>query len=108
MDENLIRRLVSTIKCSVCGEGYDGANVRVLGHDDDVWFVSAYCPTCGSHSLVAAVINEGPFSELITDLTEDEFDRFSEADEITTDDVLDIHDLLKEFDGDCIALLSGD
>jgi len=108
LDENLIRRLVSTIKCSVCGEGYDGANVRVLGHDDDVWFVSAYCPTCGSHSLVAAVINEGPFSELITDLTEDEFDRFSEADEITTDDVLDIHDLLKEFDGDCIALLSGD
>jgi hypothetical protein len=108
LDENLIRRLVSTIKCSVCGEGYEGANVRVLGQDDDVWFVSAYCPTCGSHSLVAAVINEGPLPELITDLTEDEFDRFSEADEITTDDVLDIHALLKEFDGDFIALLSRD
>ena len=108
MDENLIRRLVSTIKCSVCGEGYEGANVRVLGHDDDVWFVSAHCPTCGSHSLVAAVINEGPIPELTTDLTEDEFDRFSEAEEITTDDVLDIHALLKEFDGDFIALLSSD
>jgi hypothetical protein len=108
LDEDLIKRLVATIKCSVCGEGYEGGNVRVLGHDDDVWFVSAYCPTCGSHSLVAAVINEGPFTELTTDLTEDELDRFSEAEEVTTDDLLDIHALLKEFDGDFIALLSRD
>ena len=106
MDENLVKRLVSTIKCSVCGEGYEGANVKIIGNDDDVWFVSAYCPACGSHSLVAAVINEGPFPEVITDLTDEEYDRFSEAEEITTDDVLDIHALLKEFEGDFIALLS--
>ena len=106
MDERLIKRLVSTIKCSICGHHYEGNNVKVLGHDDDVWFVSAYCPICGSHSLVAAVIKEGPLPDFITDLTDDEFDSFSEAEEITADDVLDIHSFLKEFDGDFSSLLA--
>lgn len=106
MDENLIRKLVSSIRCSVCGHGYEGGDVKVLGHDDDVWFVSAYCPACGSHSLVAAVINEGPMPELIGDLSDDEFDKFSEAEEVTADDVIDIHTFLKQFDGDLITLLA--
>lgn len=106
MDENLVRRLISSIKCSVCGQGYERSNVKVIGHDDDVWFVSAYCPACGSHSLVAAVISEESTSESVTDLTEEEFDRFSEVDEVTADDVLDIHALLKEFDGDLATLLA--
>ena len=80
--------------------------MKVLGHDDDVWFVSAYCPTCSSHSLVAAVIKEGPLPDFITDLTDDEFDRFSETEEVTADDVLDIHSFLKEFDGDFSSLLT--
>ena len=80
--------------------------MKVLGHDDDVWFVSAYCPTCSSHSLVAAVIKEGPLPDFITDLTDDDFDRFSETEEVTADDVLDIHSFLKEFDGDFSSLLT--
>jgi hypothetical protein len=106
MDERLIRRLVSTVKCSVCGEHYEGSNVKVLGHDDDVWFVSAYCPTCGSHSLVAAVIKEGILPDFVAELADEEFDQFSEAEEVTVDDLLDIHSFLKEFDGDFSALLS--
>lgn len=106
MDEKLIRRLVATIKCSVCGQFYQGKNVKVLGHDDDMWFVSAYCPKCGSQALVAAVIKEGAHTEVITDFTGEEFDKFSEAEEITADDVLDIHCLLSEFQGDVVSLLA--
>ena len=108
MDEKLIRRLVATIKCSVCGQFYQSDNVRVLGHDDDIWFVSAYCPKCESQALVAAVMKQGIFAEEVADFTEDEFDKFSEAEDITADDVLDIHYFLEEYEGDVASLLAAE
>jgi len=49
---------------------------------------------------VAAVIREGQLPELITDLTEEEYDKFREIDAVSDNDLLDIHNFLKDFDGD--------
>jgi len=100
MDEGFIKRLVATIKCGVCGQRYEGEHVRILGHYGDLWFLSVYCSACHSQGLVAAVIREGQLPELITDLTEEEYDKFREMDVVSEDDLLDIHNFLKEFDGD--------
>ncbi len=106
MDEGLIKRLIATIKCGICGQPYKGKNVRILGHRDDLWFLSVFCPACGSQGLVAAVIKEGQLPHLITDLTEAEQAKFRELEPVDADDLLDIHNFLRSFEGDFARLFS--
>ena len=99
MEENLIKRFATSIKCSVCGRRYAVDNVKVLGHQEDLWFLSVFCSSCDTRCLVAAVIREGKAATFTTDLTEAELDKFSTMDKVTADEVLDMHSFLKDFDG---------
>lgn len=102
MDDKFIRKLLSNMKCGICGQRYERANINVLGHREDLWFLSVFCPSCKSQGLVAAVIKEGQPPELITDLTAGEQERLSAA--VDSDDLLNIHSFLREFDGDFVSL----
>ncbi len=106
MEENLIKRFMTSIKCSVCGQRYEVDNVKVLGHQEDLWFLSVFCSACQTQCLVAAVIKEGKAPKVITDLTEAELDKFKKMDRLTADEVLDMHSFLKGFDGDFFQLFS--
>ena len=106
MDEGFIKRLVATVRCGVCGEHYDGQNVKVLGHRDALWFLNVFCPACGSQGLLAAAIKEGELLWPITDLSETEQARFRNLGPVSADELLDIHGFLKEFDGDVSRLFS--
>jgi hypothetical protein len=55
---------------------------------------------------VAAVIKEGKPPELVTDLTEEEYAKFRDVEMVCADDILDIHNFLKAFDGDFWHLFS--
>ncbi len=104
LDKRFIRRLVTTIKCGVCGRLYDGDNIDILGHRDDLWFLSLYCPHCRSQGLMAAMI-EGDWSgDLVTDLAEGDAIMLRGVARVDTDDVLDIHNFLKGFDGGFASL----
>ena len=100
MEESLIKKLVASVKCSVCGQRYKAGNIDVLGHEEDLWFLRVSCPACNTQYLMAAIIREDGVSEVITDLTEAELDRFRNMDRLIPDDVLDMHNFLKDFDGD--------
>ena len=106
MNERFIKKLMSTMKCGVCGEHYDINNIKVLGHRDDMWFLNVSCPACHSQALVAAVIKEGKPPEIITDLTKAELVKFAQASIISADDILDLHGFLNDFDGDFAKLFS--
>jgi hypothetical protein len=106
MDENLIKKLLSNMKCTVCGRHYELANVNVLGHQENMWFLSVFCPACSSQGLVAAVIKEGKISEIVTELTEAERSKFANVPPIGADDLLDMHAFLKEFEGDFSSLFN--
>jgi len=99
---------MASIKCGVCGQRYEVDNIDVLGHHEDLWFLRALCPACHARCLVAAVIREGRVPEVITDLTKAELDKFRSMSGVTTDDVLDMHNFLKVFDGDLSRLFSQD
>jgi len=100
VEENLILKLMASIKCGICGQRYEADDVSVLGHQQDLWFLSAFCSACHTRCLVAVVVKEDRVPEVITDLTEAELERFRNMDTLTADEVLDIHDFLKDFDGD--------
>jgi len=106
MEENLIKRFATSIKCSVCGQHYEVDNVKILSHQEDLWFLRAFCSACHTQCLVAAAIKEGKAPKVITDLTEAELDKFKEMDKLTADEVLDMHSFLKGFDGDFSQLFS--
>ena len=106
MEEKLIKRFMTSIKCSVCGQRYEVDNVKVLGHQEDLWFLSVFCSACQTQCLVAAVVKEGRALKVTTDLTEAELDKFKKMDELTADEVLDMHSFLKSFDGDFSQLFS--
>jgi len=106
VEENLIKRLMTSVKCSVCGQHYKTGNIGVLGHEGDLWFLRVSCSACNTQYLAAAIIREDKVPEVITDLTEAELDKLSNTDKLTSDEVLDMHNFLKDFDGDFSRLFS--
>jgi len=106
VEEGLIKRLMASIKCGVCGHRYEVDNINVLSHDQDLWFLSASCLACHTRCLIAAIVSEGKAPEVITDLTEAELVRFRNAGKLTADDVLEMYNFLKNFDGDFSQLFS--
>jgi len=106
VEEKLVKKLVASVKCSVCGQRYKASNIDVLGHEEDLWFLRISCPVCNTQYLVAAIIEEDRMPELVTDLTEAELDRFRNMDKLTPDDVLDMYNFLQDFDGDFARLFS--
>lgn len=106
MRESFLRRLLSALKCSVCGRRYEAKDVNVLGQQGDLWFIAVFCPACGTHGLVAAVVKEGKPAEVVTDLTEEEYAEFAQKEAVGINDVLDIHNFLKYFTGDISKLFT--
>jgi hypothetical protein len=106
MDDKFIKKLLSNMKCGVCGHNYEFANVNVIGHREDLWFVTVFCPSCRSKGLVAAIVTEDKQLEVITELTEAELTKFSASPSVGSDDVLDMHTFLEKFDGDFLSLFS--
>ena len=105
MKEKLVKRLIASIKCSSCGQNYGEGNIDVLGHSEDLWFLIALCPSCNSQSLVAAIIKEDSAPEIVTDLTRAELEKFVNMGVVGADDVLDMHNFLKDYDGELPRLL---
>ena len=106
VEDKFIKRLVASTSCAVCGQHYKVGDVNVLGHHEDLWFLKALCSSCHAQCLVAAIIKEDRLPEVITDLTEAELGRFKDAGVLAVDEVLDMHNFLKDFDGDFFQMFS--
>lgn len=110
--EQLVKRLMTAVKCNVCGSHYESDKVDILGHQEGLWFLSVTCGQCRSQGLVAALIRDAKSSEppevveLSTDVSETEQlgERPASSSSVTGDDLLDMHEFLKGFDGDFHAL----
>ena len=101
MEEGIIRKLVASVKCSVCGQDYDVDNISILGQREGLWFFRAVCSACNSQSLMTAIIKESKETELIaSDLTQAELKKFESMGEVTADEILSMHNFLEDFDGD--------
>lgn len=100
MDESLIKQLITSITCGSCGKNYDEDHIEIIEHKEEMWFLRVSCPSCKLKCLVAAIIREDGESEVVTDLTPDELEKFKNSEVISEDDLLDMHGFLRNFDGD--------
>ncbi|MGB2813936.1 MAG: hypothetical protein WBC50_09295 [Dehalococcoidales bacterium] len=99
MEDRLIKKLMTSMKCEECGQNYESFNIDILGHREDMWFLRALCSSCHTQCLVAAVVKEDKVVEEVEDLTTAEVDR-NQSEAIEIDDMLDMHNFLVDFDGD--------
>jgi len=104
MDSKFLRKIMSSLKCGVCGQRYKTDNINVLGYQSDVWFLNVTCSSCNSLALIAATLKHEKSKPTINDLTKAELPKLYNAEAITSDDIIDIYSYLQEFDGDFIKL----
>jgi hypothetical protein len=97
MREAFLKRLFAKVNCGVCGQKYDVSNIKVLDQEDGLWVLSVYCGSCGTQGLIAAVVQEGNITDIITDHTDAEH---GTSGKVSMDDVEEIRSFLKGFDGD--------
>lgn len=103
----LIRHLVASIPCAVCQHYHEPDNVRIVKHQGEIWVMSVTCSHCGSQGLVFAMIQEGQKQGIVSELTSQEWARFRDMPQIDADDLLDVHEFLRDFDGDFASLFEG-
>ena len=107
LSELVIRGLVSeyNVSCSACGTRFRRSGLRVIGHEQDVFQVSARCPHCQTVSVLTVKLDTGGLVTSL-ELTSDEQQRFASSLPVSADDVLDVAEFLATFDGDFKALFA--
>ena len=90
-----------TVRCANCGAVYGRESIAVVGNRDEYWFVRCTCETCGTQGLgvviVKRVTEEPPVAAAQYALSDGE-------DQIRVDDVLEAHELLRDYAGDVHGL----
>jgi len=99
MEERIVKKMMTSVKCTSCGQNYQIRDVRIISNHEDLYFLQLSCSSCGSLSLFTAAVNSKNL-DIITDLTDAELADSPAAQAPVSDDVLDMHAYLKEFDGD--------
>ena len=85
------------LRCSVCGERVPDTRIRLLARRDDLAFLEIDCGACLSTTL----------GFVLGGRSDDSAARL-EAPPVSSDDVLDMHELLASWHGDLAALLAPD
>jgi hypothetical protein len=91
-----------TVRCANCGSVYGRNSIAVVGNRDDYWFVRCTCETCGTQGLGVVIVKgtaDAPPERVRAQLS------LAVAEElIRVDDVLEAHDLLRDYIGDVNGL----
>lgn len=106
MDDGFMRKIISNMRCGICGQQYAPGRISILGRQKGLWFLSVYCEACESHGLVAATVREREAQGMASQITDDEVAGLDSGEVVTMDDFLDMHNFLKDFPGDFLRLFS--
>ena len=104
--ERLLKQLISSLRCSVCRRGFQREHVRVAARHEDLWVVSVRCGLCRNQPVFwVALKDQEEDVTVLRDLTDDEEEQFAGLPPVTGDEVLDMHEFLRSFDGNFRGLL---
>ena len=118
--EQRIKQLIlsAVTRCSECRRRYHLDDFAVIGHRDHLWMVSVVCEGCRSQGFITAIVEDPqhlgggvPDAQVarrrrprLSELTAAEAARLADSSPVDTLDVLDMHEFLADFDGDCKPL----
>jgi hypothetical protein len=108
-EERVKRLILSAVsRCGACRRRYQLENLAVVGHREHLWMVTVICERCHTQGFITAVIEGHDLGVQDSDGGPLAAEQASEAvaDPVTTDDLLDIHQFLDEFDGNFVTLFA--
>lgn len=104
---------LASFGCAACGQAYGEGHIRLIAQRDDLFFVDLSCRHCGSQAVAIVTIQiEGDSATIETgelvpaDQSGLPAHAVAPAPPVTVDDVLDVHELLEEFQGDARQLIA--
>ncbi|HBG82015.1 TPA: hypothetical protein DDW69_04245 [candidate division CPR2 bacterium] len=92
----ILEKLKSTLKCPLCGKAYDKNEIKYLGTFNFSYLLEMNCQHCDL-AVMATVIMNPQKNKL--DLIRGELKKFEEAEEISADELIELHEFLDKFDG---------
>jgi uncharacterized protein with PIN domain len=102
----ILNAIRQAVKCPSCNGGFVEKDIEMIAGDKEAYFVKLSCSSCGLN-LVASLVNVSgtrkvpglkDFGLLFEDNQIDKIDK-KEDEVITTDDVIDAHKFLANFEG---------
>ncbi len=98
-EERLLRRVIARFRCEHCHRQHVVDNVNIMGRYDSVWIVGVDCDGCQRPGMFVVTMRKDSSLEQVTDLTEEEQERFLAATSVDVSDVDGIRAFLKDFKG---------
>lgn len=89
-----------TVRCANCGSVYGRDSIAVVGNRGEYWFVRCSCEGCGTQGLGVVIVKhvtDAPAALFATDGGDGDTG-------IRVDDVLEAHELLRDYIGDMHGL----
>jgi hypothetical protein len=105
-----LRTQLTSFGCGSCGRPYRSRGIRILAQRDDLFFVDLTCRSCGAGAVAIVTIEiEGDEVQLDAPDLEPalEVAAGAGAEAVAPGDVLEMHEFLRDFDGDFHALFRG-
>ena len=103
-EERLIRRVIARFRCEHCNRQHALDNVTVMGKYDAVWVVGVSCDGCDQPGMFVVSMRGDSSLDRVTDLTDEEEERFLVARSVDADDVEGIKSFLRDFKGNFSAI----
>jgi len=108
---HIIQNFFTRMHCNFCSQSFEPDDIQLLRQEDGLFIVNVFCNRCGTQNGVALVGMNGmngqeqgadlqaPYFE-DPELTPEECQRLAEFEPINQDDVLDVHNFLKQLGSD--------
>ena len=109
--ESWLTSELASFGCAACGQAYGQGHIHLIAQREELFFVDLTCDHCGSQAVAIVTIQvDGETARLeggeLVRAEGAERDAASDGPPVSADDVLDVHDLLDDFEGDVHQLIA--
>ena len=109
--ESWLTSELASFGCAACGQAYGQGHIRLIAQREELFFVDLSCEHCGSQAVAIVTIQiDGDTATLdggeLVRVEESDPDAAPDGPPVSADDVLDIHGLLDDFEGDVHQLIA--
>lgn len=85
-------------KCPMCGASHKQEDIKIINKNDGSLSIYMNCSQCKSSTMMLLMANPAGFASISipTDITEEDFDKVTDSDAVSYDDVLEMYKFLRD------------
>ncbi len=96
----LVEKVAKRLKCIHCRRRYRVQDLAVMNQWRNIAALRLACAMCDRQRVVFAVVKTRIIRVLYSELEPEEWTHFSQSPPVTADRVIEMHEELREYDGD--------